>query len=95
MHTAWAILALIAADWHQIDTRPVENGVSYLMSKQLDSGDWPQEQITGVFNRNCMISYSNYRQELETETSADWYYFDCRYWSLPKGTEFRAYWWSG
>jgi squalene cyclase len=26
-----------------------------------DVGDWPQQQISGVFNKNCMISYSNFR----------------------------------
>ncbi len=33
----------------------------YLMSSQLPSGDWPQQTISGVFNRNCMITYANYR----------------------------------
>jgi len=28
---------------------------------QLPSGDWPQERIAGVFNRNCSITYANYR----------------------------------
>jgi hypothetical protein len=31
------------------------------MSAQLPSGDWPQQHISGVFNRNCMITYANYR----------------------------------
>lgn len=31
------------------------------MRQQLPDGDWPQQHISGVFNRNCMISYSNYR----------------------------------
>ncbi len=32
-----------------------------LMNSQLSSGDWPQQHISGVFNRNCMITYANYR----------------------------------
>jgi cycloartenol synthase len=28
---------------------------------QLPSGDWPQQHISGVFNKNCMITYANYR----------------------------------
>ena len=63
VHTAWALLALIAAGWHKEDARPIERGVCYLLAAQEDSGDWPQQHITGVFNRNCMISYSNYRFE--------------------------------
>ena len=61
VHTSWAVLALIAAQWQLIDSKPIEAGVRYIMAAQQDSGDWPQEHIVGVFNRNCMISYSNYR----------------------------------
>ena len=32
-----------------------------LLAAQLPSGDWPQQDIAGVFNRNCMITYANYR----------------------------------
>lgn len=60
VHTAWALLALIAAKWQE-DTTAIEKGIAYLIAAQRDSGDWPQQHITGVFNRNCMISYSNYR----------------------------------
>ena len=28
-----------------------------IVDKQLANGDWKQESITGVFNKNCMISY--------------------------------------
>lgn len=31
------------------------------MRSQCESGDWPQQHISGVFNRNCMITYANYR----------------------------------
>lgn len=31
------------------------------MRAQLGNGDWPQQHISGVFNQNCMISYSNYK----------------------------------
>jgi squalene cyclase len=34
---------------------------AYLMRAQESSGDWPQQHISGVFNRNCMITYANYR----------------------------------
>lgn len=61
VHTAWAILALISAGYHYRATKQLQAAVRYLMSRQLPSGDWPQEHITGVFNRNCMITYANYR----------------------------------
>jgi cycloartenol synthase len=34
---------------------------AFLMRSQEASGDWPQQHISGVFNRNCMITYANYR----------------------------------
>lgn len=61
VHTSWAMLALIAAGWHRRDAKPLAKAASYLLAAQQASGDWPQQHITGVFNRNCMISYSNYR----------------------------------
>jgi lanosterol synthase len=31
------------------------------MQKQQSNGEWLQESIEGVFNKNCMISYPNYK----------------------------------
>ena len=61
VHTSWAVLALMAAKWHAKDEDPIRRGIEYLIAAQTKSGDWPQEHIVGVFNRNCMISYSSYR----------------------------------
>ena len=61
VHTAWALLALLSAKWHTKDPSSVGRAAAYLVSAQQESGDWPQEPIVGVFNRKCMISYSNYR----------------------------------
>ena len=33
----------------------------FLVEQQRSSGDWDQEGITGVFNRNCGITYTAYR----------------------------------
>ena len=35
--------------------------VRLLLARQRSNGDWDQESISGVFNKNCMISYSNYK----------------------------------
>jgi len=32
-----------------------------LITRQLRNGDWKQESVSGIFNRTCGISYSNYR----------------------------------
>ena len=59
VQTAWALLGLMAGKYE--DRAAVERGVRYLMDRQLPSGDWPQEGITGVFNRSCGITYTAYR----------------------------------
>eukprot|EP00871_Galdieria_phlegrea_P002196 jgi/Galph1/2978/GphlegSOOS_G1595.1 len=72
VQTAWAVIALIKAisSSTQDDSssqnyseiyRAIDKGIHFLLEKQNENGDWPQQRISGVFNRNCMISYSNYR----------------------------------
>jgi len=57
--TAWALMALMAAECEDSDA--VVRGVTFLVSKQLATGEWPQEGISGVFNRACGITYTAYR----------------------------------
>ena len=59
VNTAWALLALSAAQCPDVEA--IRRGVQYLVSRQLKSGDWPQEGIAGVFNRACGITYTAYR----------------------------------
>merc|ERR1712008_311685 len=59
VNTAWALLALSEAKCDNIDA--IRRGVQYLMKRQLPCGDWPQEGISGVFNRACGITYTSYR----------------------------------
>jgi len=58
--TAWALMALMAAKFP--DVSKLEPGVRLLIARQQSDGSWPQESITGVFNKTCMISYPNYQQ---------------------------------
>ncbi|XP_070812856.1 lanosterol synthase isoform X2 [Pituophis catenifer annectens] len=58
-NTCWALLGLMAARYP--DVRILEKGIKLLIEKQLPNGDWPQENIAGVFNKTCAISYSSYR----------------------------------
>jgi squalene cyclase len=70
--TAWALLSLILANPRATASsdvvQAVERGVTFLMNAQLPNGDWAQQSISGVFNRNCMISYSNYRFDFQSFT---------------------------
>jgi len=59
VNSSWALLSLLATEYpHQ---EVIDNGIKYLLSMQDENGDWPQQDISGVFNRNCMITYTSYR----------------------------------
>jgi squalene/oxidosqualene cyclase-like protein len=58
--TAWAVLALSLAGTPQASDA-IESGVRFLLGRQCEDGDWPQQGATGVFNRTCMLNYRFYR----------------------------------
>uniref|UniRef100_A0A8B9CD38 Terpene cyclase/mutase family member n=1 Tax=Anser brachyrhynchus TaxID=132585 RepID=A0A8B9CD38_9AVES len=57
-NTCWALLGLMAVRYPDIEV--LERGIQVLINKQLPNGDWPQENIAGVFNKSCAISYTAY-----------------------------------
>jgi len=59
VQTAWAMLGLICGGCH--DHEALQRGKDFLLRRQLPTGDWAQEGITGVFNRSCGITYTAYR----------------------------------
>jgi lanosterol synthase len=59
VNTAWALLSLMIANDDNRDA--IDRGIQCLIKRQTELGDWEQEGISGVFNYNCMITYSAYR----------------------------------
>jgi squalene/oxidosqualene cyclase-like protein len=59
VNTAWALLALMALP--KPNKAIIERGIKLLEGMQLPSGDFPQQGVSGVFNHNCAISYTSYR----------------------------------
>lgn len=60
VHTAWALISLMLAEREE-DKDAVKKGILWLVNKQLRNGDWKLQQIVGVFNFNCAISYEGYK----------------------------------
>ncbi|CAM4918016.1 unnamed protein product [Rotaria socialis] len=58
VNTAWTVLSLMSA---KADSIAIQKGIRFIINKQCSNGDWNQQGISGVFNGNCMISYTNYR----------------------------------
>eukprot|EP00698_Gefionella_okellyi_P017984 TRINITY_DN5347_c0_g1_i1.p1 TRINITY_DN5347_c0_g1~~TRINITY_DN5347_c0_g1_i1.p1 ORF type:complete len:730 (+),score=142.18 TRINITY_DN5347_c0_g1_i1:42-2231(+) len=59
VNTAWALLSLLTANHGDADV--LQRAAKFLISRQLSDGNWAQEGISGVFNANCMITYSQYK----------------------------------
>ncbi|RKP10862.1 terpenoid cyclases/protein prenyltransferase alpha-alpha toroid [Thamnocephalis sphaerospora] len=59
VQTSWAVLALMAAKYP--DQEPIRRGIKLIMQRQQLNGEWLQENIEGIFNKNCAISYPNYK----------------------------------
>ncbi|KAL5612936.1 hypothetical protein BROUX41_003987 [Berkeleyomyces rouxiae] len=59
VQTAWALIALMEAGYPHVDV--LKKGVQFLVRRQQPNGEWLQENIEGVFNKSCTISYPNYK----------------------------------
>lgn len=59
--TAWALLALMAAG--EAGHEAVQRGADWLMDRQKDDGDWPEDDYTGTgFPRVFYLRYHGYRR---------------------------------
>ncbi|AAZ12587.1 lanosterol synthase [Trypanosoma brucei brucei TREU927] len=92
VNTAWAVMAIMAASGEASSTelrrqlrilKAVSAGIHFIVSRQLSTGDWAQERISGVFNGNNPIHYPGYKNTMPV-----WALGVYRRWSKTYGQHF-------
>ena len=60
IQTAWALIALLEA--RDANWAAISRGARYLLDTQTADGEWPKQDMAGIFFRTALLDYVLYRQ---------------------------------